>query len=84
MKKSGEFERVFRYFDADGDGKISPSELKNRISLVGNIEVLLKEMEAAVEIVGFGRRWDVGFEGLCWVDGKGWRRREDERFERGF
>ena len=43
-----EYERVLRYFDEDGDGKISPSELRNRISMMGG-EVMLKEAEMAIE-----------------------------------
>lgn len=42
------FERVLRYFDEDGDGKISPSELRSRMVMMGG-ELLLKEAEIAIE-----------------------------------
>ncbi|XP_022134910.1 putative calcium-binding protein CML19 [Momordica charantia] len=42
------FERVLSYFDEDGDGKISPSELRNRLGLMGG-ELLPAEAELAVE-----------------------------------
>ncbi|KAJ0105609.1 hypothetical protein Patl1_18294 [Pistacia atlantica] len=48
MVRGEEFERVFLYFDENGDGKISPLELSNRLGLMGG-KVLLKEVENAVE-----------------------------------
>lgn len=50
MEISGaaQYERVLSYFDEDGDGKISPSELRNRLGLMGG-ELLQAEAEAAVE-----------------------------------
>ncbi|TXG51299.1 hypothetical protein EZV62_023823 [Acer yangbiense] len=51
MLKNGDIdqlERVFIYFDENGDGKISASELKNRVGLMGG-EMLLREVEEAVE-----------------------------------
>ncbi|PON77330.1 Parvalbumin [Parasponia andersonii] len=44
-----ELERVFHYFDENGDGKISALELRNRLGLVVGDELLLKEAEDAVE-----------------------------------
>lgn len=43
-----EFERVLRYFDEDGDGKVSPTELRRRVGMMGG-ELLPKEAEIAVE-----------------------------------
>lgn len=41
------YERVFRYFDQNGDGKVSPSELRNCMRTVG-AELSEKDAEAAV------------------------------------
>ncbi|KAI9079725.1 hypothetical protein K1719_038346 [Acacia pycnantha] len=48
MKMAVEFERVLGYFDEDGDGKISASELQHRLGLMGG-EILQKEAEMAIE-----------------------------------
>ncbi|KAK7323289.1 hypothetical protein VNO77_26755 [Canavalia gladiata] len=48
MGSSTDFERVLKYFDEDGDGKISPSELRNRVGLMGG-ELLFKEAEMVIE-----------------------------------
>ena len=42
-----ELEKVFDYFDEDGDGKISPSELQSCVRTVGG-ELSMDEAEAAV------------------------------------
>ncbi|XP_010913814.1 probable calcium-binding protein CML31 [Elaeis guineensis] len=42
-----ELERVFRYFDENGDGKISPSELRNCMRTVGE-ELSHEDAEAVV------------------------------------
>ena len=55
MKQSGvnstsnqtEFERVFSRFDADGDGKISPAELRRLMRCISH-ELSLEDAEAAV------------------------------------
>ncbi|RDY09584.1 putative calcium-binding protein CML19, partial [Mucuna pruriens] len=47
-KMNVEFERVLRHFDEDGDGKISPSELRKRLGMMGR-ELLLKEVEMLIE-----------------------------------
>ncbi|KAG5066304.1 hypothetical protein JHK86_010035 [Glycine max] len=48
MRVSAEFERVLKYFDEDGDGKISPSELRNRLCMMGG-ELLFKDAEKLIE-----------------------------------
>ncbi|KAJ0964980.1 hypothetical protein J5N97_026118 [Dioscorea zingiberensis] len=45
--RPGEFERVFNYFDEDGDGKISPAELRNCMRTVGE-ELSTEDAEALV------------------------------------
>lgn len=42
------FARVFRYFDEDGDGKISPAELQSCMRTVGE-ELTAEDAEAVVE-----------------------------------
>ncbi|MQM09967.1 hypothetical protein Taro_042853 [Colocasia esculenta] len=42
-----EFEKVFRYFDENGDGKISPSELRSCMKAVGK-ELTAEDTEALV------------------------------------
>ncbi|XP_010270643.1 PREDICTED: calcium-binding protein CML38-like [Nelumbo nucifera] len=46
--KYGELDRVFRYLDENGDGKISPEELQSCVRMVGG-EMSTEEAEAAVE-----------------------------------
>ncbi|CAK9330292.1 unnamed protein product [Citrullus colocynthis] len=48
INSAAQYDRVLSYFDEDGDGKISPSELINRVGLIGG-ELLQAEAEAAVE-----------------------------------
>lgn len=43
-----QLQRVFRYFDKNGDGKISPEELQSCVRAVGG-ELSAKEAEAAVK-----------------------------------
>ncbi|XP_020203919.1 probable calcium-binding protein CML25/26 [Cajanus cajan] len=45
---NSEFERVLKYFDEDGDGKISSHELRKRVGMMGG-ELLLKEVETLIE-----------------------------------
>ena len=48
MRRHTDFERALKYFDEDGDGKISPSELRNRLAMMGG-ELLFEDTEMAVE-----------------------------------
>ncbi|KAH1162098.1 hypothetical protein GYH30_000823 [Glycine max] len=47
MGKQVGFEDVLRYFDEDGDGKVSPSELKHGLGMMGG-ELPMKEAEMAI------------------------------------
>ncbi|KAK8695065.1 hypothetical protein V6N13_072607 [Hibiscus sabdariffa] len=46
--RSEEYERVLRYFDRDGDGKVSASELSHRLGQMGG-KLVLNEALVAVE-----------------------------------
>ncbi|KAK8695062.1 hypothetical protein V6N13_072604 [Hibiscus sabdariffa] len=46
--RSEEYERVLTYFDRDGDGKVSASELSHRLGQMGG-KLLLNEAAVAVE-----------------------------------
>ncbi|XP_075077991.1 putative calcium-binding protein CML19 [Nicotiana tabacum] len=46
---SGELERVFTYFDENGDGKVSPAELRRCVKAVGG-ELTVEEAEMAVRL----------------------------------
>ncbi|KAF7847392.1 hypothetical protein BT93_L3009 [Corymbia citriodora subsp. variegata] len=48
VRLAEQYERVFQCFDEDGDGKLSPSELRRSMALTGG-ELLLQEVEVAVE-----------------------------------
>ncbi|XP_047170937.1 calcium-binding protein CML37-like [Vigna umbellata] len=50
MIKGSEYERVLRYLDEDGDGKISTCELRNKIGMLGG-EVGLIEAEMVIATV---------------------------------
>lgn len=45
----GEIERVFRYIDENGDGKISPTELQRSVKAVGIQRLTVAEAAAVVE-----------------------------------
>ncbi|XP_048443945.1 putative calcium-binding protein CML19 isoform X2 [Pyrus x bretschneideri] len=51
------------YFDEDGDGKISPSELRRRLGLMGG-ELLQNEAEVAVEMLDSDGDGLLGLEDL--------------------
>lgn len=59
--KCNEFERVFRYFDVDGDGKISAAELCNCMRTVGQ-ELSQEDAEAVVESTDSDGDGLLGFE----------------------
>ncbi|CAN6585550.1 hypothetical protein C1H46_042121 [Malus baccata] len=63
MESDKGYERVFRYFDEDGDGKISPSELRRRLGLMGG-ELLQNEAEVAVEMLDSDGDGLLGLEDL--------------------
>ncbi|OIT33988.1 PREDICTED: putative calcium-binding protein CML19 [Nicotiana attenuata] len=46
---SSELERVFTYFDENGDGKVSPAELRRCVKAVGG-ELTVEEAEMAVRL----------------------------------
>ncbi|OIT33991.1 PREDICTED: putative calcium-binding protein CML19 [Nicotiana attenuata] len=46
---NGELERVFTYFDENGDGKVSPAELRRCVKAVGG-ELTVEEAEMAVRL----------------------------------
>ncbi|XP_010669984.2 calcium-binding protein CML39 [Beta vulgaris subsp. vulgaris] len=48
-RDSKNMEKVFRYIDEDGDGKISPAELRRCVKAVGAQRLSVEEAEAAVE-----------------------------------
>lgn len=50
VTKEAGFEHVLRYFDEDGDGKVSPMELRQRLRMMGQ-ELSMKEAEMAVEAI---------------------------------
>ncbi|KAL4575364.1 hypothetical protein LXL04_022206 [Taraxacum kok-saghyz] len=47
---SDDIHQVFNYFDENGDGKISPEELKNRFRKVGGEESQLSDEEAEMVV----------------------------------
>ncbi|XP_068309454.1 putative calcium-binding protein CML19 [Pyrus communis] len=63
MESDKGYGRVFRYFDEDGDGKISPSELRRRLGLMGG-ELLQNEAEVAVEMLDSDGDGLLGLEDL--------------------
>jgi len=48
MMVKRDYERVMKYFDEDGDGKISPWELRKKLGMMGD-ELVLKEVELLVQ-----------------------------------
>ena len=56
-----ELQRVFDYFDEDGDGKISPSELQSCVVTVGS-EMSMDEAEAAVKTCDLNGDGQIDFE----------------------
>ncbi|XP_041006005.1 putative calcium-binding protein CML19 [Juglans microcarpa x Juglans regia] len=62
MDKHTQYERVFNYFDDNGDGKISPSELQQCVEAIGTGELSLEEAEAVVELLDSDGDSMVGLE----------------------
>ncbi|KAL2335201.1 hypothetical protein Fmac_016414 [Flemingia macrophylla] len=50
MDKLTQYVRVFNHFDENGDGKISPSELRQCVQVIGG-ELSLEEAEVVVELI---------------------------------
>lgn len=61
MDKVTQYARVFNHFDANGDGKISPLELRQCVETIGS-KLSLEEAEAAVELL------DSDGDGLVGID----------------
>lgn len=61
MDKLTQYQRVFNNFDGNGDGKISPSELRQCVEAIGG-ELTEEEAEAAVECL------DMDGDGLIGLD----------------
>lgn len=71
-------EHVFHYFDEDCDGKISATELKNRISSMGGDQMLLEEAEDAVESLDSDGDGRLGLNDLARLMTEG-QEEEDQR-----
>ncbi|CAK9158111.1 unnamed protein product [Ilex paraguariensis] len=63
MSKYTDYERIFNYFDEDGDGKISPSELQRYVGLLGG-ELLLEEVNLVVDALGSDQGGLLGLDGF--------------------
>ncbi|XP_020208193.1 putative calcium-binding protein CML19 [Cajanus cajan] len=61
MDKMSQYVRVFNHFDENGDGKISPSELRQCVEAVGG-ELSLEEAEAVVELLDSDKDGLVGLD----------------------
>ncbi|XP_058762114.1 putative calcium-binding protein CML19 [Vicia villosa] len=48
MEKVSQYERVFNRFDENGDGKISPAELRQCVEAIGGEKLSTEDAEAAV------------------------------------
>ena len=64
------YERIFKRFDEDGDGKLSPSELQRCVGTIGE-ELLLEEAREVVESMDSDGDGFLGFEEFV-----GWMERE--------
>ncbi|GAU33327.1 hypothetical protein TSUD_165930 [Trifolium subterraneum] len=62
MDKVSQYERVFKRFDENGDGKISPAELRQCIEAIGDEKLSEKDAEAAVTILDSDGDGLVGFD----------------------
>ncbi|KAD2804001.1 hypothetical protein R6Q59_031775 [Mikania micrantha] len=61
MNKSSDYKRVFNHFDEDGNGMISPSEMHRRLGLICQEEILIEEVQFAIESLN-GSSEQLGFE----------------------
>ena len=64
------YESIFKRFDEDGDGKLSPSELQRCVGTIGE-ELLLEEAREVVESMDSDGDGFLGFEELM-----GWMEKE--------
>ena len=64
------YERIFKRFDEDGDGKLSPSELQRCVGAIGE-ELLLEEAREVVESMDSDGDGFLGFEEFM-----GWMEKE--------
>ncbi|MCI74444.1 calcium-binding protein CML38-like, partial [Trifolium medium] len=62
MEKGSQYERVFKRFDENGDGKISPAELRQCVEAISDEKLSQKDAEAAV------RTLDLDGDGLLGFD----------------
>ncbi|XP_060172954.1 putative calcium-binding protein CML19 [Lycium barbarum] len=60
-ENSDQLERVFTYFDEDGDGKVSPAELRRCVKVVGG-DLTVEEAEMAVRLSDSDGDGLLGFE----------------------
>ncbi|RVW62768.1 putative calcium-binding protein CML31 [Vitis vinifera] len=63
------YERIFKRFDEDGDGKLSPSELRRCLGTIGE-ELLMEEAQEVVESMDSDGDGLLGLGGICGVDGE--------------
>ncbi|CAJ1947610.1 unnamed protein product [Sphenostylis stenocarpa] len=61
MDKLTQYVRVFNHFDENGDGKISPSELRQCVEVIGG-EISWLEAEAVVELLDSDKDGLVGLD----------------------
>jgi calcium-binding protein CML len=62
LSRSSELQRIFCYFDENGDGKISPSELRDCMRATGLEGLSLEEAEEAVHLSDSDGDGELGLE----------------------
>ena len=68
MSKCSIYERIFNRFDEDGDGKLSPSELRRFVETMGE-ELLMEEAQELVASMDSDRDGLLGLEEFMeWVE----------------
>ena len=65
------YERIFKRFDEDGDGKLSPSELRRFLETIGEEQLLMEEACELMESMDFDGDGLLGLEEFV-----GWMERE--------